>query len=74
MDMYETFFSVLGRDRMKKTQSPTIPHTIVQVAWPVIALKAIVKVRRWLPKMKICGKPSASHALQLKDWFHSPAE
>ena len=44
MDMYETFFSVLGRERIKKTLSPTIPHTMVQVAWPVIALKAIVKV------------------------------
>lgn len=53
IDMYETFLSVRGNDSMKKSTSPTAPHTIVQVACPVIALKAMVKVRRWLPRMKI---------------------
>lgn len=53
MLMYETFLSVRGNDSRKKTTSPTTPHTIVQVACPVIAFQAIVKVKRWLPRMKI---------------------
>lgn len=45
MDIHETFFSVLGRSKMKKTTNPMTAQTTVHVALSVTVLRQIVHVK-----------------------------
>lgn len=64
IDIYDTLRSVRGIEQMQNTTKPTTAQTIVQVAWPLIAFKAMVNVNRWLAIEKIrkivCAAPKNS--------------
>ena len=45
IDIHDTFFSVLGKSKMKKITSPTTAQTTVHVALSVTVLRQIVHVK-----------------------------